>query len=57
MTNKEQEFAKEFNRRFHAKVGGLLTEIKGKKTPEERDKAFRSWARRNPQAFTFGKGK
>ena len=55
MTNKEQEFAKEFNRRFNAKVGGLMAEIKGKKTPEEMDKAFKAWARRNPQAFTFGK--
>ena len=53
MTNKEQEFAKEFSRRFNAKVGGLLAEIKGKKTPEERDKAFRAWACRNPQAFEF----
>jgi len=52
MINK-QKFVQRFTERLQKRLGTFTTEVMVHPTPEDREKAFIEWAKKNPQAFDF----
>jgi len=50
---KQQQFADEFQKRFAERMGDFGTVVMCHNTPEEREKAFHAWIRKNPERLRF----
>jgi len=50
---KQQSFANEFQRRFTERMGDFGAVVMCHNTPEEREKAFHAWIRKNPERLRF----
>ena len=50
---KQQQFANEFQKRFAERMGDFGSVVMRHDTPEEREKAFHAWIRKNPERLRF----
>tara|TARA_R110002020_G_scaffold6696_4_gene28504 strand:- start:856 stop:1026 length:171 start_codon:yes stop_codon:yes gene_type:complete len=50
---KQQQFADEFQKRFAERMGDFGAVVMCHDTPEEREKAFHAWIRKNPERLRF----